>query len=154
MPDTDGVLYTSQSGASAVAEIIQVFRGNTVDNSDFKLIDGSVYCLVHLFLENSANLIDLTQSSLLAKLGINPPEIATLQRPVTQQLARRLYREGYDGFLWWSNLEASWTNLTLFAGRIKNRLSVVPPIKALSVDLPEVIEAARILRIPLSMASK
>ena len=53
---------------------------------------------------------------LLDARGLRPSQVATNRRAVTQPDAARLFDAHPDaaGLRWWSTLEASWINVTLF----------------------------------------
>jgi hypothetical protein len=86
--------------------------------------------------------LDLDDPSNLVARDLRPSGVATRARRPTQRLALRLYEEGVDGLEWWSTIEASWINVTLFADRIGGRLSVVGEPEPLTLDHPAVREAA------------
>jgi hypothetical protein len=148
LPDLDGVLYTSTVPVSAVAEVIRDFRGRTLENEDLKLY-GNRLSLVTFELDAQVTLIDLCDQNLLSQIAIDPMQIATKDRTLSQRVARQLYAQGAPGFLWWSSLEAKWTNASLFESRILTFLSVLDPIIPLAVDQPVLIEAARALGVLL-----
>jgi hypothetical protein len=68
--------------------------------------------------------------------------VATHDREATQPIALALYEEGIDGFEWWSTIEASWINVTLFEDRVVERLSLAGDPEPLRLDHPAVREAA------------
>jgi hypothetical protein len=78
-------------------------------------------------------------------LGVRPSEVATRTRTVTQAYALRLFGEAPDavGLRWWSTLEASLINLTLF-DRAAPHVSVVD-VEQLTVGHTAVVEAAELL---------
>jgi hypothetical protein len=61
---------------------------------------------------------------------------------VTQPLALQAFHDGLSGLRWWSTLEASWINVTLFEERARPALRLVADPIALTIDLDVVIEAA------------
>jgi hypothetical protein len=146
IPDLDGVLYCSLRATSAVCEFLQAFRGQTLTPAHFVRPDGLFISLVEFRLHASARLIDLDDPGVLTKMKIRPSEVLTRNRDVTRNIAERIYRDANDGLLWPSAIEASWTNITLFASRIRGKL-IVSQIRKLTVGLPEVIEAAKLLGI-------
>ena len=85
--------------------------------------------------------------AVLAARGLRPSRVATLDRRVTQPLARTLYGEGLDGLSWWSTLDAGWTNVTLFHERVLPRLTLVSSPEPLTLTTPSLVEAARRLGI-------
>ncbi len=65
-------------------------------------------------------------------------------------MALGLFSEGADGFLWWSSLESSWTNVTLFGERALPLLEIAVPPDPIDVHHPAVQEAASTLGVVLS----
>jgi hypothetical protein len=150
IPERDGVLYVALNAVSAVAEAIQAYRNQMVDNEDFEIEGHKIQALSSMESIRKLRLIDLTDPRELARRSIRPAQVATRDRSVTQQLALSLFEERVDGFLWWSTLEAAWTNATLFQGRVMKKLRLSHAVKPLSIDLPEVVAAARHLNIRLT----
>jgi hypothetical protein len=74
----------------------------------------------------------------LAAESLRPSEVATNHRPATQGYAARLFDTHPEaaGLRWWSTLEASWINVTLF-DRATPSLSVrtVRPLDAADDDV-------------------
>lgn len=149
MPQTDGVLYAALSPASAIAEAIQVYRNQSLTDADFEIGEGKIQSLARLKLSPAARLIDLTDARELARRSIRPADVVTHERSVSRRLALSLFEEGVEGFLWWSALEAAWTNVTLFQSRAARKLRLLKPIHPLTVQLPELKDAARFLKIRL-----
>jgi hypothetical protein len=77
--------------------------------------------------------------------GLRPSLVATRARTVTQAYAARLFDEDPEavGLRWWSTLEASLINLTLF-DRAEPQLSL-DDVEQLTVVHPAVVEAAELL---------
>jgi hypothetical protein len=113
-PDAYGALYLSRVPASPVAEVLRDYLARRIPPSPL-LREGSPIALVTV-AEDDLDLIDLDDP-------------------------RRLYDEGASGLEWWSTIEASWINVTLFADRAVGRLSVVDAPESLTIDHP-VVEAA------------
>jgi RES domain len=149
LPDLDGVLYCSRHPVSAIAEFIQGFRGQRITAIHLERPDGLTVALVHFTLSVSRNLINLDDPDTLAKLKIPPSKIWTSDRRVTRDIARRLYLTGAKGLLWPSALESSWINASLFESRTSRFLSVVGKIRPLTLDLPDLLEAANILGVAI-----
>jgi len=148
IPDLDGVLYCAHETVSAISEAIQIFRNQTLSDDDFERGDNLHQTLASYRLANEKELKDLNDPVVLKDLKIKPSEVATVNRSMTQALCRRLYEKGAHGFKWWSTLEASWINVTLFQSRIKNQLVLVD-LKPLSTKMTEVKEASRWMKIVL-----
>jgi hypothetical protein len=72
--------------------------------------------LVRLSLADDGHVIDLDDPRSLLEWGLLPSHVATGSRAVTQQWAARLFksRSAPIALRWWSTLEASLINLTLF----------------------------------------
>jgi RES domain len=138
-PDAYGALYLSRVPASPVAEVLRDYLARRIPPSPL-LREGSPIALVTV-AEDDLDLIDLDDPRVLSALDLRPSGIATHDRETTQPLARRLYDEGASGLEWWSTIEASWINVTLFADRAVGRLSVVDEPESLTIDHP-VVEAA------------
>lgn len=147
IPAKDGVIYCSKSPVSAIAELLQGFRGSTITNKVFSCPDGKVRALIRIAIGKDVNLIDLNDPKTLLKLKWKPSQVASMQRAITQNISRLLFDKGVDGFTWWSILEASWVNATLFQSRIVKYINVVGQVITLETKLPEVVEAAKILKI-------
>lgn len=109
--------------------------------------DGTRRALAHLRLERADRLIDLDDSRTLVAHHLRPSEVATSQRTVTQRIAGALYDEGAVGLLWWSTLESSWTNTTLFAERVRSSVALVEHPTPLTTALPELRQASEHLGI-------
>ena len=68
-----------------------------------------------------------------------------MRRAVTQGIAGSIFDEGAGGLLWWSTLEAEWTNVTLFYERALPHVSMMAPPRRLTIRLGEVQQAAHML---------
>lgn len=152
-PDLYGAIYVSRAEVSAVAEWLAAFRGQQLSAEDFDRTDGRVLALVGFEDDDLGDLgevVDLDEPAELQKRRLRPSRVATHARPVTQQLAGSLFDEGLAGFGWWSTLEASWPNVTLFAERVDGRLVVATEPRPLTIDDPVVAAAAAAVGVQLS----
>jgi hypothetical protein len=149
IPDEDGVLYGSLNPLSAISEAIQIFRNQTLSEKDFLRNNGTTQALARYRLAPGIKLIDLNDPGVLKGLYLKPSEIATLERPRTQTLSRRLHGKKAAGFLWWSTLEASCINVTLFQSRVRPWMTLMEKIRPLSLTMKEVQDAARWMKIRL-----
>jgi hypothetical protein len=77
---------------------------------------GRPLALAELALPDDAVVVDLDDPTVLASAGLRPSRVATRTRTVTQGIAADLYRDDADavGLRWWSTIESSWINWTLF----------------------------------------
>jgi RES domain len=141
-PTLYGAWYCSRDAVSAVAESIQFLRGSLLTDDDFARNGDVVKALVELELDHAVALVDLDDASQLVKRRLRPSQVATLRRAATQRMAAAIYEEGAAGLLWWSTLEAEWTNVTLFHERVLGKVRAVGPPRKLSTQMPEVQNAA------------
>ena len=142
-PDVYGCLYLADNPVSTVVEQLARFRGQ-------RLVAGMLHrrrlplAIAELELDERETLIDLDDPAELLRRGLRPSVVATRRREVTQPQALELHRSGRDaGLRWWSTYEALWANVTVF-DRAARGLSVIG-VRALSVDDPNVAEAAELL---------
>lgn len=147
-PDRYGALYASREPVSAVAESIQQFRGQELTDHDLHRVGGRTLALAALDDAGIGAVVDLCDAHELARRDLRPTAVATHDRSVTQRIARTIFDEGHPGFAWWSTLEASWTNVTLFAERVRNGLQVAEN-QELTTDHPIVREAAAAIGVVL-----
>jgi hypothetical protein len=114
-PARYGCLYATEAPVSAIAEALAPFRGTGDLEAAMLTRMGRALALAQPELRD-ARLLDLDDPAVLAAAGLRPSRVATNHRAVTQADAARLFDEHPDaaGLRWWSTLEASWTNATLF----------------------------------------
>lgn len=141
-PDHYTALYLAREPISAVAERIQGFRGQRLTEGVFIRPDGRVDTLAVIDDSGWPELVDLDDPEVLAARGIRPSHVATGDRPTTQHLALELFLGGATGLAWWSTLEASWTNVTVFEERLALALRRVVAVEPLTLAHPAVREAA------------
>jgi hypothetical protein len=146
-PASYGALYCSQQAVSAVSEAIQFFRGHSLTTADLSRPGGRVAALATLDLAEGLSLVDLDDPQSLVERRLRPSRVATGERDVSQQIARGVYSEGAAGLSWWSTIEASWTNLTLFDERCRRALAVAGRPVLLTTKTPELLAAAERLGI-------
>ena len=147
IPDKTAVIYCSQSSVSAIAEVIQGFRGITLGDGDFKVPQNKMRALCHFVLDDNISLIELNDPIELNKRQLKPSQVVSSNRKVTQNISRSLFDENISGFTWWSTLNSSWENVTLFKKRTIDNISIDGDIIPLNTQLPVLMEAADILRI-------
>ncbi|HKZ14573.1 MAG TPA: RES domain-containing protein [Solirubrobacterales bacterium] len=115
-PDLYGCLYAAEGAVSAVAEPLAAFRGTGALSASMLTHLGRPLALAELALPDDAIVVDLDDPAVLTAAGLRPSRVATRTRTVTQEIATELYRAHGDavGLRWWSTLESSWINWTLF----------------------------------------
>lgn len=148
-PEHYGALYLTRSPVSAVAERIQGFRGQSITDADLRR-KGTDHLALVAFDEGTLDaLVDLDDPHELAARTLRPSRVATRERVTTQAIALGLFAEGHTGFTWWSALEASWTNVTLFAERVGGRPTFAGDPEPLTIAHPALRAAAEALGVRL-----
>lgn len=147
-PDRYGALYLSHSPESVVAELLRYLRHHEVSNEDL-LSENRSYSLVVVDDENIEDLLDLDDPRSLSKRDLRPSGVATRNRQLTRRVALDIYEEGVPGFEWWSTIESSWINVTLFVERALPLLRVAEEIQPLTVGHPAVRSAAEVVGVRL-----
>jgi hypothetical protein len=122
-PGAYGCLYAAEGPASAIAEALAPFRGRGALTAPMLERAGRPLSLVALELREPDGLLDLDEPATLAAEGLRPSGVATRVRATTQRDALRLFEShrGATGLRWWSTIEASWINVTIF-DRARRRL--------------------------------
>jgi hypothetical protein len=115
-PDRYGCLYLSESPMSAVAEGLAQFRGAGVLTQGMLVRANLPMALVQVDCEDGRKLIDLDDPDVLTRTRLRPSRVATKARAITQAYAARIFdaHPAAVGLRWWSTLEASLTNFTLY----------------------------------------
>lgn len=141
-PDRYGCVYLAEQAASAVAEMLAPFRGTGDLRPGLLVRSGRQLALAELELDPAAPLIDLDDPAVLFAQLLRPSTVATMRRGVTQAYAVEQFERHPDaaGLRWWSTLEASWIQVTLF-DRALGSVSV-QSVRSLSVDDEAVATAA------------
>jgi hypothetical protein len=145
-PARYGCLYASEAPVSAVAEALAPFRGTGVDVTAALLTRaGLPLALAELTLADDAVLVDLDDPATLRRLRLRPSAVATNARTVTQSYAASIFERRPDaaGLRWWSTLEASLINVTLYDRALPD-LSLAGVV-VLTVAHPAVVEAAELV---------
>jgi hypothetical protein len=140
-PARYGALYTSRSPESAVAEALQAFRGRDIEPRHL-VRTGRPLTLAEIDDSRLGALPDLDDPAELVRRSLRPSAVATNDRSVTQPEAAALYDDGHPGFAWWSTIEASWSNVTLFVERASRGLRISGVPDALSVSHPVLVAVA------------
>lgn len=144
-PDRYGCLYLSESPVSALVEALGPFRGAHRLTRDMLIRAGVPLALAQLRLRDPAIVIDLDDPSVLVDVSLRPSTVATRFRRATQSYALRLFDAdpAARGLRWWSTIEASFINVTLF-DRAAESLEVVE-VAPVAIDDSLVREAAEVL---------
>ncbi len=140
-----GCLYVAERPVSAVAEALAPFRGTGRLTGAMLLRGGLALALAELRLGDEVALVDLDSPRVLADVRLRPSEVATNVRAATQEQAERIFDERPDavGLRWWSTLEASFINVTLYDRAAPGlRFTQATP---LTLSHPAVVEAAEML---------
>lgn len=149
-PDRYGCLYLSESPMSAVAEALAQFRGAGVLSHGMLIRANLPLALVQVDCADDESLIDLDDPGILTRTRLRPSEVATRARAVTQAYAARIFdaHPAAVGLRWWSTLEASLTNFTLY-DRAASALRLVG-VESLTLEHPATREAADLLGLAIA----
>jgi hypothetical protein len=141
-PETYGCLYAAQDAVSAIAEALAPFRGRGALTSAMLERAGRALSLVTIELHDPDGLLDLDEPATLVAEGLRPSQVPTRERTTTQRDALGLYERHREatGLRWWSTIEASWINVTIF-DRARRRLRM-RSVEVLDVDHGAVHAAA------------
>jgi RES domain len=144
-PDLYGCLYVGETPVSPIAEALAPYRGAGVLTAGMLTRSGTPLALARLSLSDDGHVVDLDDPRVLLDLGLRPSLIATHARPATQAQAARLFADPSTpaGLRWWSTIEASLTNLTLF-DRAQPNMTALDVVALTLTDLA-VREAAELL---------
>jgi len=143
-PAVYGCLYAADRPVSALVEQLARFRGQRL-TAGMLVRRGLPLALATIELPDDGSVVDLDDPAVLSAHGLRPSVVATRTRTVTQPQALALFRRhpAAAALRWWSTYEALWANVTVF-DRAARGLSVIG-VRALSVDDPNVAEAAELL---------
>lgn len=142
-----GVLYLAETPEHAAAELVQQYRGQSLDDADL-VVAGRRLALVAVALPDPLreDVLDLCDPAALLRLGVRPDETASRDRGATQRISAAVHAAGHAGLRWWSAFSGDWHTLLLFRDRIRTPLGFDTP-EPLALDHPALREAARALGI-------
>lgn len=148
-PDLFGCLYVAEEAVSCVAELLAPFRGTGKLLPSMLVRYGKPLALAAVELEDGVTVVDLDNPSTLIATDLRPSQVATRRRTVTQRQAADVFESHPDAVAirWWSTLESSWINWTLF-DRAAGALDV-NEVDELTIDHPVVLDAAELLGLHL-----
>ena len=154
LQDRPLVLYLAESPEHAAGEKLQRYRARTIGKPAL-LEHGWPLALVSVALSEDAwaSVGDLTDPLVLAELGLRPDLVASFDRHVTEDIARRIHDRGFSGLRWWSALTGDWHTTVLFLDRVSPGSLAYGVPEVLTVESPSVREAAAILGIRIAKPS-
>lgn len=133
--------YVAAEAVSAVGESFAHLSTWRDEMFEFPLIAGSRKALGIYDLPDDLPYVDLDDPPRLVDLGVRPSQAIERNRPYTQALALRIYREGtYNGIRWWSFHRPQWRVYCLW--EIDPSIAQIDP---LTMDHIAVANAARTL---------
>lgn len=144
-PDLYGCLYVGEHAVSPVAEALAPFRGTGTLSDGMLIRAGRQLALAEISLADPSRVLDLDDPAVLLKAALRPSEVATTARSLTQAYAARLHalRPPPTALRWWSTIEASLINLTIF-DHAQPALELVD-VTPLSTEHQAVREAAELI---------
>jgi hypothetical protein len=145
-----GVLYAAETAEHAVAELVQQYRGQTLDEADL-IVAGRRLAVVAVALPGAVRrgVLDLCDPEELVRLGVRPDETASRDRRATQRIGAAVHAAGHTGLRWWSAFSGDWHTVMLFRDRLTAPPAFETP-EALTLDHPALREAARELGIAVA----
>jgi hypothetical protein len=144
-PQLYGCIYAGESPLSPIAEALAPFRGAGTLTDGMLVRSGIPLALAQLSLADDSDVLDLDDPAVLLDAELRPSRVATGERAVTQADAARLFARRPEplALRWWSTIEASLANLTVF-DRAQSALDVID-VEPLSRTTAAVGEAAELL---------
>ncbi len=138
-------MYVSEEPLSAIVEQLAPFRGTGALHESMLNRLGRRLALVRLESPDSLRLVDLDDPATLGAEKLRPSQVATSRRAMTQAQAASIFQGPGDpaGLRWWSTLESSWINATLFH-RATQKLRL-GSVEVLTPEDPLVREACRFI---------
>lgn len=133
-------LYCSTDKIACVSEAIQNFTSLTDDNL-FRA--GKRLHLAQFALPEGRKIVNADDPRVLVERALRPSVVATRNRSVTQPIARTVYEAGEDGLLWWSTIESSWINATLFFEKVSKNITfsgLPTPLTILSNEIRDALQ--------------
>ena len=149
-PDRYGCLYLSESPIGAVAEALAQFRGVGALSQGMLVRANLPLALVRVDCADDRRILDLDDPEVLIGTRLRPSRVATKARAVTQAYAARIFdtHPAAVGLRWWSTLEASLTNFTLY-DRSAPALRLIG-VEPLTLEHPATREAADLLGLTIA----
>jgi hypothetical protein len=142
------VLYTSETAEHAVSEMLQPWRGRTLESAHLTRARLPLALLeVRVAPSSMGRLADLCDPSYLATSGTAPDRTASRFRHLSQPLARAAWDAGFHGLRWWSSFWGDWRTVVLFTARVEGKLGFGTP-EVLTLDHAVVRKAAELLGMP------
>src|SRR5580658_4195432 len=128
-----------------LVEALAPFRATGRLSASMLVREGQPLALTRLELDDHGGLVDLDSPQVLIDVGLRPSQVATGARTVTQAYAERIFDEHPHalGLRWWSTIEASFTNLTLYDRAVPHMRFI--EATRLTVEHQAVREAAAVL---------
>jgi hypothetical protein len=142
---SSGVLYTAETPEHAVAERIQHYRGQVLEDEDLFAARRRL-ALVAVTLPDSTRdqVADLCDPNVLIRLGVRADETPSRHRQTTQRIAARVLARKHAGLRWWSAFFGEWHTVVLFRDRLAAPLVYDTP-EAITMDHPALRDAAALL---------
>ena len=139
------VLYTSETAEHAVSEMLQPWRGRTLESAHLTRARLPLALVeVRVAPSSMGRLADLCDPSCLAASDIAPDRTASRFRHLSQPIARAAWDAGFQGLRWWSSFWGDWHTVVLFTARVEGKLGFETP-EVLTRDHAAVRKAAELL---------
>lgn len=144
-PDLYGCLYVAAEAVGAIAETLAPFRGSGLLHPSMLRKAGRPLYLGKILLAEEAPIIDLDDPAVLMREGLRPSQVATRLRSTTQIQAAQLHQvhAATVALRWWSTIESTLANLTIFDRGA--RMLALEDCRRLALSDGEVTAAAGLL---------
>lgn len=143
--------YFALQPEAAVGEVRGDFAVWRADSFATPFLLGGHYALGRYQLPDDLPLLDLDDAQNLLTRGLRPTQVIARNRPTTQDMALRIFRETtagqrkWAGIRWWSFQRPHWTVLALWVSPGQRPLHQFVDATPLDLNNPAVIDAARSL---------
>lgn len=147
---SSGVLYLAETPEHAVAERIQHYRGQLLDDEDLFAARRRLALVAVTLPEGTRDRVaDLGDPKVLVRLGVRADETASRHRSTTQRIAAKVHARKHAGLRWWSAFFGEWHAVVLFRDRVKAALVYDPP-EAITLENPALRDAAELLGVRIA----
>jgi hypothetical protein len=149
-----GVLYLAETPEHAVAERIQQYRGQPLEDVDLFGARRRL-ALVAVTLPDDARegVADLCDPQVLLRLGARADDTASRHRLTTQRIAANVHQRKHTGLRWWSAFFGDWHAVVIFRDRVKAGLVYGTP-EPLTLDHPALHDAASALGVRIGRPAR
>ncbi len=147
---SSNVLYLAEDPEHAVGEKIARFRGKRLTTKhllEFHL--QLALTSIDISQGIADNIVDLCDPTTQVSLEIQSDQLAADDRNVTQAVAAKVHSAGFAGLRWWSSIKGEWHSIILFMDKVGVGKLTHETVATLNLNHASVIEAAKVLGMPI-----